>query len=106
GGAQDRAPEQQQDHRLSQPAHSRTAPVAAPTRMAAANVVGANRSMKRRPKTPVCMAISLRSTIGPTTRNTRRDVSENCDSEAATKASASLQMDSSTASTARARIDS
>ncbi len=68
-------------------------------------MVGANRKAKRRPNTPACIEISLRSTIGPTTRKTSRDVSENWDSEAATKASASEQSESSTASNASARTD-
>jgi dienelactone hydrolase len=75
------------------------------TPTATTNVVGANRSANPRPNVPTCMAISLRSTIGPTTRNASRAVSENCDSDAATNASASEQIDSTTASTASASTD-
>ena len=47
------------------PVHSTTAPTATATRTATANVAGANRLANRRPKTPACIEISLRSTIGP-----------------------------------------
>src|SRR6185503_18905361 len=63
-------------------------------------------SANRRPKTPACIANSFRSIIGPTTRNASRAVSENCDSDAATNASASEQIDNSTASAAMPSTDS
>ena len=50
-----------------------------------------------RPNTPDCMAMSLRSTPGPTTMKTRRDVRLNWLRPDATNASASEQIDSSTA---------
>ena len=56
----------------------------------------------RRPKVPACSAISFRSTIGPTTRNASRAVSENWVRLAATNASASEQIASITASSASA----
>ena len=55
--------------------------------------------------TPTCIANSFRSTIGPTTRKASRAVSENWLSDAATNASASEQIDSTTASRARASTD-
>src|SRR5689334_10035941 len=100
-GPQHRPADQQQDHRLSLAIHSTTNPTPVATRIARTNVAGAKRTAKRRPKTPACIAKSLRSIIGPTVRNTSRAVSENWVSEAATNASASEQIDSSTASTAR-----
>src|SRR6266536_3411941 len=103
---QHRAADQQQDDRLSLPVHNRITPTIVPTRIASTKVAGANRVAKRRPNMPVCIANSLRSIIGPTTRNTSRAVSENSLSEAATNASASEQMDSTTARTASARTPS
>lgn len=61
---------------------------------------------KRLPNTPACMAISLMSMTGPTTRNTSREVSENCGSPTATNASASEQIESKTANPASSKIDS
>src|SRR5437763_10976424 len=99
-----RADEQQQDA-LSRPVHSSTAPTATAPSTATANVAGANRSANRRPKVPACMANSFRSIIGPTTMNASFAVSENCDSEAATNASASEQIDRITARTASTSTD-
>ena len=42
------------------------------------SVSGAKRSAKRRPNVPACRATSFTSTIGPTTMNASRAVSENC----------------------------
>ena len=69
---------------------------------ATTNVAGANRTANLDPNEPACIANSFRSTIGPTTRNASRAVSENWLSDAATNASASEQMDSITASRASA----
>ena len=51
---------------------------------------------------PACSAISFTSTIGPTTMNASREVSENCVRLAATNASASEQIAITTASAASA----
>src|SRR5215217_3179235 len=88
-------------------AHRSTTPATATAhRTATAKVRGAKRAANRRPNTPACMAISLTSTAGPTTRNTSRAVRENSRRLAATKASASEQMASNTASPPRANTDS
>ena len=73
---------------------------------ATTNVAGANRTANLDPNVPACIAKSFRSTIGPTTRNASRAVSENWLSDAATNASASEQMDSITASRASASTES
>src|SRR5439155_23803839 len=104
-GPQHGGADEEQHDALGLPVHSRTAPTAADTPTATANVAGANRSANPRPNVPACMANSFRSIIGPTTRNASRAVSENSDSDAATNASASEQIDSSTASTASASTD-
>ena len=103
---QDRAAEQEQDEPWVSRFTAAPPRPATDTTTASTNVAGANRSAKPRPNVPACIANSFRSTIGPTTRNASLAVSENCVSDAATNASASEQIDSSTASTARARTDS
>src|SRR4030095_14561365 len=87
---------------LGIPPHSSTHPTAIEISIATTNVAGANRVANRGPNDPICIANSLRSTIGPTTRKARRAVRENCVSEAATNASASEQIDRITASSASA----
>src|SRR5918993_214999 len=95
--------DQEQDGALAAPvAHSSHHPTAQPEMTAVTRVRGAKRSAKRRPNTPVCRAISLRSTTGPTTMKTSRAVRENWLRLAATKASASEQTARTTASPARA----
>ena len=104
-GVQERPAEQDQHDGLGLPAHSRTAPTRTAARMASAKVAGANRTANPRPNVAVCMANSFRSIIGPTTRNANRAVRENWVRDAATNASASEQIDSSTARIARASTD-
>src|SRR5205823_1760345 len=99
-------PDKGEDQRVQFPPHSSTAPTATAASTATTNVAGANRTANRRPNAPACIANSFASTIGPTTRNARRAVQENCVSDAATNASASEQMDSTTARNPRASTDS
>src|SRR5437773_2113 len=86
--------------------HSSTRPTTSAQASATTKVSGANRAANRRPNMPDCIAISLTSTAGPTTRKTSRAVSENSRRLAATNASASEQIASSTASPPRARAAS
>src|SRR4030095_11360025 len=79
---------------------SSPAPVTTDTTTASARVAGANRVAKARPNVPACIANSFRSTIGPTTRKVSRAVGETPRSEAATTASPSEQIDSTTAKAA------
>jgi hypothetical protein len=62
---------------LNSSRHRRIHPVTSADTIATANVNGANRAAKLRPKTPTWSAMSLMSTAGPTTRNTSREVKEN-----------------------------
>lgn len=73
---------------------------------ATTKVAGANRQAKARPKMPTCIDMSFRSIMGPTTRKASRAVSENDVKLAATNASASEQMESTTASSASPRTAS
>src|SRR6266487_3101192 len=105
-GAGDHQPQQRgADQQADQPAsgaHSSHRPTTALQTSATTSVSGANRSAKRRPKVPACKAMSFTSTIGPTTMNASRAVSENWVRLAATKASASEQIAITTASPASA----
>ncbi|CAM5308160.1 hypothetical protein SCYAM73S_00832 [Streptomyces cyaneofuscatus] len=74
--------------------------------MATTVVAAEKRIAKARPNVPAWSAISLRSTIGPTTMNTSRATGEKPVSEAARKASASEHTDSRMASPARNSTDS
>src|SRR5205814_8670255 len=58
--------DQGEDQRVQFPLHSSTAPTATAARTATTNVAGANRTAKRRPNVPACIANSFASTIGPT----------------------------------------
>ena len=70
------------------------------TAVATSRVTGANRTANARPNNPVCIATSLRSTAGPTTRNTSRGTNGTIVRLAATNASASEHSDNTNASTA------
>src|SRR4029453_15962729 len=106
-GPGERQPQQHAaDQEADQPAGrgpSTPPPTTALDANATARVSGANRSVKARPNVPACSAISFTSTIGPTTMNARRALSENWVRLAATKASASEQIAITTASAASAR---
>src|SRR4051794_16043682 len=102
---QDGAAEQDEQEALGHPVHSSTCPARRLTTMARVKVSGTKRIAKARPKVPICSAISLRSTIGPITRNASFAVGENAVSDATTNASASEQIDRSTASSASTITD-
>src|SRR5581483_413762 len=96
--------DQQQKHILGFAPHRTpprtTNPTTEPTTVATTNVAGAKRIANRRPNIPACIANSLTSTAGPTTRNTNRGNNGSVVRLAATNASASEHRARTTASNA------
>src|SRR3569833_2263933 len=94
-------PDEQDEGVLRTPAHRRTtSPTRVAMTVATANVAGPKRIAKGRPNVPACIADSLTSTAGPTTRNTSRGNSGSIVRLAATNAAASEHSASTTANSA------
>lgn len=76
-----------------------TTPTTHADAIALSKTTGTKRSTNPRPNAPNCIAINLKSTIGPTTKNTNCAVGDTAVNDAATNASASEHSDSTIANT-------
>src|SRR5882757_4492665 len=106
GDSQYRRSAEQEQQRGPVAPHNSHHPTRTLLTRATTHVTEEKRAAKDFPKVPAWRAISFRSTIGPTTMKTSRAVGEKPVREAATKASASLHTQSTTASTASSSTDS
>lgn len=77
GNPQQRTAEEDEHNCLNVALHSSHHPTMQPQMIATTKVAGAKRLTNLRPNVPPCNAINFKSTIGPTTRKTSREISGN-----------------------------